>query len=89
MLNRIDANMLGYAYAIDNNKEAQAFLDKLRLTPEMLRGIRLSQSLVTGERIVFSADGTAELELGYWPALLRGTEFTAEHQAVEDANTRT
>ena len=28
LLNRLDVNLLGYGYALDNNQEAKAFLDR-------------------------------------------------------------
>jgi hypothetical protein len=53
----------------------------LQLTPEQLHAVQLYQTGVHGGKLTFRADGSSNVELDWWPFLLRGDEFKVEREA--------
>jgi hypothetical protein len=81
LLLRLDPTMLAYTSSLDQNSEAQKFLDRLRLSPEMIHGLNLKQSSRDGI-IIFPADG-AGLDTRLWPYLLRAKQFADARETLE------
>jgi len=86
LFSRIDASILNYDYVNQQDPQTQAFIKKFRLTPEMLGGIRLSQTLDSGERLVFAADGTSMPTIRWWPRLIRAGSLAAARKEIDDAS---
>jgi hypothetical protein len=85
LFDRFNASILNYDYVNLQDPENQAFVKKFRLSPEMLSGIRLSQSLDSGERLVFAADGSAVPTIKWWPTLIRAESLAAARSEVDEA----
>ena len=85
LLDRLAGGVLAYKFSAGDNAVAQNLLRQLELDPKTLHQLRVRQDLPSGEKSVFRVDEGKPLDVGWWPAGLRGGEFQRERTQFEQA----
>jgi hypothetical protein len=81
LLNRLSTTALAYDWVHKGEKSDE--MAALRLTRDQLHHLNLRQLVRGGSPLVFRADGGSDLDLEWWPYLLRRDEFESYRNAFE------
>ena len=85
LLQRLSATALAYDFVHEGDDADVAYLPELHLTKSQLHSLNLRQRVSGDKDLVFRADGSSELDLQWWPFLLREKKFARYRVAFEAA----
>jgi hypothetical protein len=85
LLDRMAGGVLAYKFSAGEGNLDPNLLGQLKLDAETLHQLRVRQDLPSGEKTVFRVDDGKPLDVGWWPAALRGSEYQRERSRFEQA----
>ncbi len=87
LLDRLAGGVLAYQFSAGQSGPSLELLQQLELDQKTLHQLRVRQELPSGGRTVFRVDEGKPLDVGWWPASLRGSELQTERTHFENART--
>jgi hypothetical protein len=85
LLDRLAGGALAYQFTSDDDSEVHDGIAQLELPADIVHQLRVRQDRPGGEQLVFRLDEGRPLDIGWWPAALRGTELQTERARFEQA----
>lgn len=85
LLARLSGSVLSYSLSESKKPDTDDVLEPLALTMDDLHAIQLRQVGRDGTQMKFRADGNTELNLEWWPYVLRDSAYDAQRRAFETA----
>ena len=88
LLTRLSTTMLAYKFSLAETPDDPELVRQLKLSPNMLGRIQLSQRRTNGDNFVFTANEGIALQVDWWPYTLRHQTFASHRSDFEDARAK-